>query len=282
MTAGPLLPPDAAAALLAGGARAVDCRFDLADPGAGERAYLDAHLPGAVYAHLDRHLSDLSKAGRGRHPLPDATDFSRHLSRWGIAPDTFVIAYDHAQSAFAARLWWMLRAAGHERVAVLDGGLAAWTRAGLPLETEPSLPPPVHRTVAFDPAMTVDADLVDRIRLDPHRLLLDARPGPRFRGEVEPLDPVAGHVPGAVNRPVADNLEPDGRFKPAAMLRAEFDALLAGRPPSAVVSMCGSGVTACHTLLAMAAAGLHGARLYPGSWSEWCAQPGRAVATGDQ
>lgn len=280
MTQGPLIDVEAAAAAIASGARAVDCRFDLADPGAGERAYLEAHLPGAVYAHLDRHLSDLSKTGRGRHPLPDAADFSRHLSRWGIAPDTFVIVYDQAQSAFAARLWWLLRAAGHDRVAVLDGGFEAWTRAGLPLETVPTLPAPVRRVVAFDASAIVDADRVDRIRLDPGHLLLDARPGPRFRGEVEPLDPVAGHVPGAVNRPVADNLGTDGRFKPPATLKGEFEALLAGRPPSAVVSMCGSGVTACHNLLAMAVAGLDGGRLYPGSWSEWCAEPGRAIATG--
>jgi thiosulfate/3-mercaptopyruvate sulfurtransferase len=191
-----------------------------------------------------------------------------------------VIAYDQAQSAFAARLWWLLRAAGHANVVVLDGGLDAWLRAGLPVEVVPTLPGPVRREVAFDLSLTVDADEVDRLRQNPAYLLLDARPGPRFRGEVEPLDPVAGHIPGAVNRPVADNLEPDGRFKPAAALRAEFETLLAGRAPSAVVSMCGSGVTACHTLLAMAVAGLDGARLYPGSWSEWCSQPGRAVATG--
>jgi thiosulfate/3-mercaptopyruvate sulfurtransferase len=276
----PLIDPAAAATAIAAGARAIDCRFDLADPGLGQQQFLDGHLPGAVYAHLDRHLSDLAKAGRGRHPLPDAADFSRHLSRWGIAPDTLVIAYDQSQSAFASRLWWMLRAAGHEAVVVLDGGIEAWRRAGLPLDPTPTLPPPVGREVVFDAARMVDADAVERLRNDPARLLLDARPGPRFRGEVEPLDPVAGHVPGAVNRPVADNLEADGRFKPAASLRAGFEALLAGRAPEAVVSMCGSGVTACHTLLAMAAAGLDGARLYPGSWSEWCGQPGRAVATG--
>lgn len=276
----PLIDPAAAATAIAAGARAIDCRFDLADPGLGQRQFLDGHLPGAVYAHLERHLSDLAKAGRGRHPLPDAADFSRHLSRWGIAPDTLVIAYDQSQSAFASRLWWMLRAAGHEAVVVLDGGIEAWRRAGLPLDATPTLPPPVRREVVFDAARMVDADAVERLRNDPASLLLDARPGPRFRGEVEPLDPVAGHVPGAVNRPVADNLEADGRFKPAASLRAGFEALLAGRAPEAVVSMCGSGVTACHTLLAMAAAGLDGARLYPGSWSEWCGQPGRAVATG--
>lgn len=280
MTRSPLIDPTAAADAIAAGARAIDCRFDLGDPDLGQRQYLEAHLPGAAYAHLDRHLSDLSKAGRGRHPLPDAADFSRHLSRWGVAPDTLVIAYDERQSAFAARLWWMLRAAGHEAVVVLDGGIEAWRRAGLPLETTPTLPPPVRREVVFDAAWMVDADVVERCRTDPACLLLDARPGPRFRGEVEPLDPVAGHVPGAVNRPVTDNLAADGRFKPAASLRAEFDALLAGRPPAAVVSMCGSGVTACHTLLAMAAAGLDGAKLYPGSWSEWCGQSGRAVATG--
>jgi len=280
MTMFPLIDPAAAAAAIAAGARAVDCRFDLADPGAGRRQYLEGHLPGAVYAHLDEHLSDLSTVGRGRHPLPSAADFSRHLSRWGIAAETRVIAYDQAQSAFAARLWWLLRAAGHANVVVLDGGLDAWLRAGLPVEVVPTLPAPVRREVAFDLSLTVDADEVDCLRQNPAYLLLDARPGPRFRGEVEPLDPVAGHIPGAVNRPVADNLEPDGRFKPAAALRSEFETLLAGRAPSAVVSMCGSGVTACHTLLAMAVAGLDGGRLYPGSWSEWCSQPGRAVATG--
>jgi thiosulfate/3-mercaptopyruvate sulfurtransferase len=276
----PLIDQAAAAAAIAAGARAVDCRFDLGDPGAGQQRYLEGHLPGAVYAHLDRHLSDLSKTGRGRHPLPDAADFARHLSRWGIAPDTLVIAYDQTQSAFAARLWWMLRAAGQMEVVVLDGGFDAWCRAGLPVAVEPALPAPVRRQVAFDPALAVGADAVEAIRRDPASLLLDARPGPRFRGEIEPLDPVAGHVPGAVNRPLADNLEADGRFKSPATLRAGFESLLGARDPSAVVSMCGSGVTACHTLLAMAAAGLDGGRLYPGSWSEWCGRPGAAIATG--
>lgn len=280
MTRFPLIDPTAAATAIAAGARAVDCRFDLGDPGAGQLRYLEGHLPGAVYAHLDRHLSDLSKTGRGRHPLPDAADFARHLSRWGIASDTLVIAYDQTQSAFASRLWWMLRAAGHREVVVLDGGFDAWCHAGLPVEAEPALPAPVQRQVTFDPALVAGADDVERLRQDAARLLLDARPGPRFRGEIEPLDPVAGHVPGAVNRPLADNLETDGRFKSSAALQAEFASLLGARDPSAVVSMCGSGVTACHNLLALAAAGLDGARLYPGSWSEWCARPGAAIATG--
>jgi thiosulfate/3-mercaptopyruvate sulfurtransferase len=280
MTRSPLIDVATAGAAIAAGARPVDCRFDLADPGAGQRQFLEGHLPGAVYANLDRHLSDLSKPGRGRHPLPDAADLSRHLSRWGITPETLVIAYDQAQSAFASRLWWMLHAAGHANVVVLNGGFDAWCRAMLPVEVEPVLPVPVRRHVAFDTALTVNAQTVDRIRGESAHLLLDARPGPRFRGEVEPLDPVAGHVPGAINRPVADNLEADGRFKPAPTLRAEFETLLAGRAPAAVVSMCGSGVTACHNLLALAVAELDGARLYPGSWSEWCSQPGRAVATG--
>lgn len=280
MNHNPLIDVAAAQVAIASGARPVDCRFDLSDPGAGQRQFLEGHLPGAVYANLDRHLSDLSKPGRGRHPLPDDADFSRHLSRWGIAPDTLVIAYDQGQAAFASRLWWMLRAAGHAHVVVLNGGLDAWRRAGLPVEVEPVLPIPAIRKVILDPARVVDAEAVERIRLDSAHLLLDARPGPRFRGEVEPLDPVAGHVPGAVNRPMTDNLGADGRFKPAAELRSEFEALLAGRAPATVVSMCGSGVTACHNLLALAAAGLDGARLYPGSWSEWCSQPHRAVATG--
>ena len=276
----PLIDAAAAQVAIASGARPVDCRFDLSDPGAGQRQFLEGHLPGAVYANLDRHLSDLSKPGKGRHPLPDDADLSRHLSRWGIAPDTLVIAYDQAQSAFASRLWWMLRAAGHLPVVVLDGGLDAWRRAGLPVEVEPVLPTPVSRKFTLDSKGTVNAETVERIRTDSAHLLLDARPGPRFRGEVEPLDPVAGHVPGAVNRPIAENLAADGRFKPAETLRREFEALLAGRAPATVVSMCGSGVTACHHLLALAAAGLDGARLYPGSWSEWCSQPNRAIATG--
>lgn len=269
-----------AAELIAAGARAVDCRFELGAPDAGQHAYLDGHLPGAVYAHLDRHLSDMRRSGCGRHPLPHAADFSRHLSRWGIGPDTVVIAYDGGSAVFAGRLWWLLQVAGHTKVRVLDGGLAAWQASGLGLSHAPSLPPPLRREVRFDTARRVDAAEVAVLAQDPATRLVDARPGPRFRGEVEPLDPVAGHIPGALSRPLTENLTSDGRFKPAATLRAEFETLLDGRPASALIAMCGSGVTACHHLLALAHAGMTGARLYPGSWSEWVSDPTRPVASG--
>jgi thiosulfate/3-mercaptopyruvate sulfurtransferase len=271
-----------AAQALAAGARAVDCRFDVGgDTGRGERDWRASHLPGAVYAHLDRDLADLSMHGRGRHPLPSEAAFVATLSRWGIRPEDQVIAYDDGPGAMAARLWWLLRLAGHARVAVLDGGIAAWRAAGLGEESSVPNPAPSTYRVHFDAAAIADSATVDAMRMDPARLLIDARAAPRFRGEVEPIDPVAGHVPGARNRPFSENLDASGRFKPAALLRDEFAALLGTRQPTDVVLMCGSGVTACHNQLAMAHAGLAGARLYAGSWSEWIVDPARPVATGN-
>ncbi len=275
-----LVQPEALAAAL-GDANLVvlDCRFSLADPGAGERAWRAAHVPGARYAHLDRDLSDHGKRGQGRHPWPDASAFTERLGAWGITPARQVVAYDDGDGAHAARLWCLLRALGHRDVAVLDGGWARWAALGLPVDDAVPAPVPADYEAGFDAASLLDADATAR-HLDAGGLLVDARAAERFRGEVEPIDPVAGHVPGAINRPYALNLA-DGRFKPAARLREEFDALLAGRAPGAMVAMCGSGVTACHHLLAMAHAGLPGARLFTGSWSGWIADPSRPVATGD-
>ncbi len=260
----------------------VDCRFDLADPGKGEREYLDGHIPGAVYASLDRDLSDLSRQaeGMGRHPLPLESALAQSLSRWGWQPGMQVISYDAAGGALAAaRLWWLLRLIGEKNLAVLDGGYPAWQAAGLPIE---------KGAAVTRPASNVSLCFDDRLMLLDHAAvsdvapgtLLDARAALRYRGEVEPLDRIGGHVPGALNRPFGDNLDSDGRFKPAAQLRDEFLAVLGAADPSSVVHMCGSGVTACHNLLAMEHAGLHGSRLYPPSWSGWVSDPARPVAKG--
>lgn len=270
-----------AAALADPRLRIVDARFALMDPAAGRAGYLQSHLPGAAYADLNEDLSDLRKKGAGRHPLPDEAAFTARLGEWGITPQRLVVVYDAGDGSMAAaRFWWLLKLLGHERVAVLDGGLAAWRALGLPETAEPpafaAAPAyPAH----FNPRMLVDAEQV-RTRLDEDSgWLFDARAPERFRGEVEPIDPVAGHVPGAINRPFADNLR-DGRFKPAPQLHAELSALLAGRPAADAVLMCGSGVTACHLLLAFEHAGLHGARVYAGSWSGWIGDPSRPVARG--
>jgi thiosulfate/3-mercaptopyruvate sulfurtransferase len=259
----------------------VDCRFDLADATRSARDYAQAHIPGAVYADLNRDLSDLSKQGLGRHPLPDVSAFSAALGRWGWTPEMPVIAYDTANGALAAaRLWWMLRLAGAQDVAVLDGGLQAWTVAGLPMTSD--IPPrvPTQVSVEFDPAQIIYTDALAQLLPKPQMLLVDARAAPRYRGETEPLDRVAGHVPGARNRFFGENLAADGRFKSPAVLRAEFEALLGTHAPDDVVNMCGSGVTACHNLLAMEHAGLAGSRLYAPSWSGWSSDPKRPVATG--
>lgn len=256
----------------------VDCRHDLADPARAEREYAQAHIPGAVYADLNRDLSDLSKAGLGRHPLPDAAAFSAVLGRWGWTPNTPVVAYDAANGALAAaRLWWMLRLVGASDVAILDGGLGAWKAAGLPLTAEIASRPPTRVTVEFDRDQIVYTEQLSQLLKNPQCLLVDARAAPRFRGEVEPIDAVAGHVPGAGNRPFSENLTADGRFKPVAELRAEFDKLLGSHAARDVVHMCGSGVTACHNLLAMEHAGLSGARVYAPSWSGWIADPARPI-----
>jgi thiosulfate/3-mercaptopyruvate sulfurtransferase len=259
----------------------VDCRSDIADPGAGLRAYREGHLPGAVFADLNRDLSDLSRPGLGRHPFPGAAHFSEVLSRWGFSSRLQVVCYDADNGSMAARLWWMLRSVGHASVAVLDGGIAAWRAAGGAIETAVPERSPGPVEVKFDSKYFVGFDEVAQLQNRADLILVDARGAPRYRGDVEPIDPVAGHVPGAVNRPFTENLVAGGRFKPAAQLREEFDALLQSRAPTSMAHMCGSGVTACHNLLAMHHAGLVGARLFAPSWSGWISDPARAVARGD-
>jgi thiosulfate/3-mercaptopyruvate sulfurtransferase len=258
--------------------RVFDCRFALNDTAAGEHAWQAGHLPGARYAHLDRDLSGPHAPGAGRHPWPSADAFGDWLGRNGVTPGTQVVAYDAGDGAYAARLWCLLRAAGHARVAVLDGGFARWSALGLPIDAEATDVSATTYPVRFDASRLLDADTI-AARVAAGGVLVDARAAERFRGDVEPIDRIAGHVPGAINRPYPSNLE-DGRFKPAARLAEEFGGLLAGRPASDVIAMCGSGVTACHHLLAMAHAGLPGASLFTGSWSGWIEDPARAIAIG--
>jgi thiosulfate/3-mercaptopyruvate sulfurtransferase len=257
-----------------------DCRFSLADPADGARAYRDGHVPGARYAHLERDLSAPLSAGSGRHPLPLPETVIANLGAWGVTRNSQVVAYDDAGGAFAARLWWLLRWLGHEPVAVLDGGWGQWRREG---RAETVNETPVQPTVFHaGPPLTgyLSAGDVQEGLARQAILLLDARAPERFRGEVEPIDGIAGHVPGAVNHPFQDNLAADGRFLPRDVLRRHYSQLIARYRPEQVVHMCGSGVTACHNLLAMAAAGLKGSRLYAGSWSEWIRDPRRPVAKG--
>jgi len=261
----------------------IDSRFDLADTAAGERAYMAGHIPRAHYLHLDRDLSaektDAQGRFRGRHPMPTRERFAALVGSLGVTPRTQVVVYDAQGGMFAARPWWMLRWLGHDAVAVLDGGLQAWQAAGGAIETaaparaEGPAYPLGDRTMP-----TIEADALLR-QLDAVTVL-DARAPERYRGEVEPLDKAAGHIPGALNRFFQHNLGPDGRFKSPEALRAEFGAVLGGRDLSTVVQQCGSGATACHNILAMEHAGLGTTRLYPGSWSEWCADPSRPVAKG--
>lgn len=271
-------PAALAAALGDPGLVVLDARFSLADPAAGEAAWRAAHLPGAHYVHLDRDLSGPHAPGAGRHPWPEAAAFGRILAARGITPAHQVVAYDAGDGAFAARAWCLLRMTGHARAAVLDGGFAAWQALGLPVDAEVPEASAAPYPVAFNRARLFDAARV-RAHLDRGGLLLDARAGERFRGEVEPIDARAGHVPGATSRPYARNLA-EGRFRPSSALAAEFQALLGGRGVEELVVMCGSGVTACHHLLAMAHAGLDGAGLYAGSWSGWIEDPERPIATG--
>lgn len=251
----------------------VDCRFVLTRPEAGEEAYRAGHVPGARYAHLDRDLAAPRTGPSGRHPLPEPTALAAFFSRIGIGPGTRVVAYDDAGGAIAARLWWLLRWMGHGRVSLLDGGFPAWTGAGLPVET--AIPVPVPRSFQGRPGQmpTVDATEVGRGA----RRLIDVRARERYLGRTEPIDPVAGHVPGALNLPFQEFLEADGRFRPADEIRARLGTVLAGADASGTALMCGSGVTACHGLFALEVAGLAGASLYPGSWSEWIRDPARPV-----
>ena len=269
-------------ALLADPARAtvvVDTRFDLADTAAGERSYREGHPPGSHYLHLDRDLSRAKTGRNGRHPLPDRSDFARTVGALGIGPGTQVVALDAHGGVYAARLWWMLRWLGHADVAILDGGLAAWQRAGGAL-TSDATASPGGAPYPDRPSLAPTVDAAGVASRPPQRAVIDARSGERFRGEVEPIDPVAGHIPGALNRFHRANLDEGGAFKPAAQLRAEFETVLAGRSPGDVIHSCGSGVTACHNLFAMAHAGLAGSLLYPGSWSEWSSDPDRPIARG--
>jgi thiosulfate/3-mercaptopyruvate sulfurtransferase len=259
----------------------LDCGFDLADPTAGERAYGQAHLPGAIYAHLERDLSGTKTGRNGRHPLPSREAFAQRVGTWGIAPTTQVIAYDAQGGPYAARAWWMLRWLGHEAVAVLDGGLAAWKAGGGEVTSQAASPRASGTYPLGAPsAATIDAAALQAALAASRVQLIDARAGERYRGESETLDPVAGHIPGALNRFFKDNLGADGLFKPADQLREEFARLGITAGGECVVHQCGSGVTACHNLLAMAHAGWPATTLYPGSWSEWCADPTRPVARG--
>ncbi len=282
-----LISAEALQALLADGTPVVviDTGFDLADPQAGERAWRDAHVPRSHYLHLERDLAgantDAGGVFRGRHPLPERADFAATLGRCGVTPATPVVVLDRQGGMYAARLWWMLRWMGHADVAVLDGGAAAWVAAGGALvgdasASAPESAPPYPDRPSLAAIISIDdlAVQLGRIRL------VDARAGERFRGEVEPLDATAGHIPGALNRFFKDNLGADGRFKSAAELRADFAPLLGAEAAPRIVHQCGSGVTACHNLLAMEHAGLAGSVLYAGSWSEWSSQPSRPVARG--
>lgn len=258
----------------------IDCRFDLANTQWGEVEFARAHLPGAQYLHLDRDLSGPVTPASGRHPLPEPDRFASRLAALGAARDGQIVAYDQGNAAYGARLWWLARWIGLRNVAVLDGGIAAWRAAGLPLETAVRTSQPREIEVSLAADAWVSTEALDELRQRPGNLLIDARGAERFAGRNETLDPVAGHIPGARNRPFLDNLGADGRFLSAAALRERFETLLGSVAPSSLVSMCGSGVTACHSLLALEHAGLHGARLYAGSWSEWIRDPRRPIATG--
>jgi len=257
-----------------------DCRHDLMQPDAGAEAYARSHLPGARFAQCDQDLSGAKTGKTGRHPLPDPAVFSAWLGRNGVDSSKQVVTYDHAGGASATRLWWLLRHwLGHERVAVLDGGWEAWVAAGAPVSAEVAQVAPASFS-GTPRAVSVDVSYVLSHLNDPDLVVIDARAPERYRGETEPIDPVAGHIPGARNRLYKNNLDASGRFKTAEALRAEFTALLAGMRPDQIVHQCGSGVSACHNILAMEIAGLTGSKLYPGSWSEWCADPSRPIARG--
>lgn len=259
----------------------LDCRFMLTDTEAGQRAYHQGHIPGARYAHLDKDLSVPVTKDSGRHPLPDPEVLAKKLGEWGVGNDTQVIAYDDSFGAMAGRLWWLLRWLGHVRVALLDSGLPKWQREQLPLTAEVPEIKPVTFSATPRHDLWVETAVVEEALRHGDTILIDARAEERFSGEIEPLDPVAGHIPGAVNYPYEDNLDFSGEFLNKNDLRGEYEGLLAGKSPDRVIHMCGSGVTACHNILAMEHAGLHGARLYAGSWSEWIRDRSRPIATGN-
>ena len=254
--------------------RIIDCRHRLSDAGYGERVYAEGHLPGAVFMHIDRDLSGPMNGKNGRHPLPDPEIVAAKLGAVGVTERTQVVVYDDDGGMYAGRLWWLLRWMGHDRVAVLDGGIGAWIGQGRPVTTDL----PAFDAAKFEIRLRDGVVTADQLLEKNDFCLIDARGPDRFRGENEGMDPVGGHIPGARNRFFRDNLDASGRFRPAAELRPRFLELLAGTEPERVVMYCGSGISACHNLLAMELAGLPGARLYAGSWSEWCSDPARPVA----
>jgi thiosulfate/3-mercaptopyruvate sulfurtransferase len=257
-----------------------DCRYELARPEAGSAAYLHGHLPGAIHVDLHHDLAGPTSPTSGRHPLPDPQVFAARLRRWGVDDDSLLLAYDDATGMWASRFWWMTaKWLGHRHVAVMDGGMRRWLQLGLLTTTDPTPTRPAgHFAARPDAGAFVDADTTQAAALDPQRRVLDARSSERYRGEVEPIDPVAGHVPGALNHPSSGVVSADGCFLPPAALASAFSQSLGPVAPADTITMCGSGVTACHLLLAMEHAGLPGARLYPGSWSEWSRDPSRPVA----
>lgn len=259
-----------------------DCRFTLTDPEGGRQAYEAGHIPGARYVHLDDDLASPMGANTGRHPLPDPKLLTEKLCKWGVGINRQVVVYDDSYGSMAARMWWLLRWLGHPDVALLDGGYPKWTREKRPLAKE--APVDIHHaSCACLPERSQWADAAEVLESlsDKKTRLLDARPDRRFSGEYEPFDPVAGHIPGAINWPFEENLDIDGTMLPPEALREQYQALLHGAAPHQVIHMCGSGVTACLNVLAMEAAGLSGSRLYPGSWSEWITDPSHPVATGE-
>jgi thiosulfate/3-mercaptopyruvate sulfurtransferase len=259
----------------------LDCRFSLNDPAAGRLSYLKNHIPGARYVHLDDDLASPISETSGRHPLPEATEFVEKLCHWGVGVNKQVVVYDDSFGAMAVRAWWLLRWLGHPAVALLDGGYPKWTREKRPVTTV--APETVKGRCAClpEPSQIVTTQEVLATLDNTDALIIDARPERRFTGEYEPLDPIAGHIPGSINWSFEENLDIDGTYLPPEALRENYQALLKGRPAWKVIHSCGSGVTACHNLLAMEIAGLPGSRLYPGSWSEWIRDPARPIATGE-
>ena len=266
-----------------GGLVTLDCRFALEDPDYGRCSYAEGHIEGAQYADLDRHLSGpVTKGVTGRHPLPEAKKFVEQLQAWGINADTDVVLYDDGPGAYAARAWWLLAWLGkRDGVFILDGGLKAWHSAGFPLSLDAPVSEPGTFVGAPDNHLLLDAEHLQKRLGQPSLTLIDARAQARFRGEVEPIDPIAGHIPGAQCAAFNENLGSDGRFLPADQLKQRFAAQLQGRSPEDLVAYCGSGVTACHNLFALSLAGYPLGKLYAGSWSEWITDPARAIATGD-
>jgi thiosulfate/3-mercaptopyruvate sulfurtransferase len=278
----PLIAPQALAPHLADPAWAVfDCRHALTDAAYGRAAYAAGHVPGARFAAMDADLCGPIGAGTGRHPLPAWDAFCDWLGARGVSAQSTVVAYDDSHGAHAARLWWMLRALGHERVAVLDGGFARWTREGLPTDAAPPAPRPARYAAQPAGALLAGLEELRRSLGAAPLLLVDARAAERYRGDSEPMDPRAGHIPGAVNLPYAGNLAADGTFLPPQALRRRLLGAYGAVPPQQAIHYCGSGVTACHNLLAQAAAGLPMGRLYAGSWSQWCADPARPAELGE-